>query len=473
MAAVQSHSDPIAIVGMSCRFAGCPGPGAFWNAILGQRVMLTQPGPEAELPVGRKNFFDRPYPQRIGQLGDLFSCVPAMQNFPRQVNIGENQDLYFATQLAFDALCDASMKPHSPDPVRGTVRLGYAPPFNASTVNWLQHTSFLDQTMEVIRRFFPSAPEEAMDAVKEKLVESLPLPDAASFLLGTGYRFVSWIARECSFAGSATIMDAGLLSGAATIADAMDDLASGRADVALAGALTPPLSCAYIEGLSGEVDFSRRTELTPFSRDPDGTLPGEGGAFFVLKRRSDALRDRDRIYALVRSVALGHCPEDDPSALLREATEGAGIPPRSIGLVEADGSGVAAAEARELDAIARVWGEHRPGGALVGVGSVKGNIGHTLRAAMSAGIAKAVLALRHRVLPPQVPPERPAESVSSLASSAYLLDAVRPWITGDSSSPRRAVVMGANFDALNPVGTTSVAGRSAVVVLEEEPEDRA
>ncbi len=172
-------------------------------------------------------------------------------------------------------------------------------------------------------------------------------------------------------------------------------------------------------------------------------------------------------------MALGHCPEDDPSALLREATEGAGIPPRSIGLVEADGSGVAAAEARELDAIARVWGEHRPGGALVGVGSVKGNIGHTLRAAMSAGIAKAVLALRHRVLPPQVPPERPAESVSSLASSAYLLDAVRPWITGDSSSPRRAVVMGANFDALNPVGTTSVAGRSAVVVLEEEPEDRA
>ena len=57
---MQSHSDPIAIVGMSCRFAGCPGPGAFWNAILGQRVMLTQPGPEAELPVGRKNFFDRP-----------------------------------------------------------------------------------------------------------------------------------------------------------------------------------------------------------------------------------------------------------------------------------------------------------------------------------------------------------------------------------------------------------------------------
>ena len=278
---------------MSCRFAGCPGPAAFWNAILDRRVMLTPPGPEAELPVGRKNFFDRPYPQRIGQLGDLFSCVPAMQNFPR---------------------------------------LGYAPPFNASTVNWLQHTSFLDQTMEVIRRFFPSAPEEAMDSVKAKLVESLPLPDAASFLLGTGYRFVSWIARECSFAGSATIMDAGMLSGAATIADAMDDLASGRADVALAGALTPPLSRAYIEGLSGEIDFSRRTELTPFSRDPDGTLPGEGGAFFVLKRRSDALRDRDRIYALVRSVALGHCPDDDPSALLREATEGAGIPPRSRAL---------------------------------------------------------------------------------------------------------------------------------------------
>ena len=464
--------NPIAIVGMSCRFAGCPNLAAFWDVIRNRKVMLTPPGPEAELPIGQKGVFGRPYPFRIGQLGDLYACVPSMQNFPRQVNAGENQDLYFATQLVFDALCDAAMKPHPNESARGSVRIGYAPPFNASTMNWLQHTFFLDQTLETIRRFFPNAPEEALDRVKAKLVDSLPVPNAASFLLGTGYRFASWIARECRFSGTATTMDAGMLTGAATLSAAVDDLNSGRADIAVAGALTPPLSRAYLEGLAGEVPFSQRSELHPFSEEQDGTLPGEGGAFFVLKRRADALRDRDRIYALVRTVAIGHNPDDDPSAILAEATERAGVPVRTIGLIEADGSGIGLAEKRELDAIQRLWGEHKPGSPLVGIGSVKGNIGHTLRSAMAAGIAKSALALWTKVLPPQIPAERPADQVSHLTSSVYLLDAERPWITGDSANPRRAAVLGANFDAVDSKGEPVTAGRAAAVILEEEPEDR-
>lgn len=464
--------SPIAIVGMSCRFAGCSNPAAFWNAVHERRVMLTPPSNDVEFPLGRKNIFGTAYPTRIGQLGELYSCVPSMQNFPRQVNAGENQDLYFATQLAFDALSDASIKPHNPEPLRGTVRLGYAPPFNASTVNWLQHTAFIDQTMDIIRRFLPNAPDDALDSVREKLCESLPSPNASSFLMGAGYRFASWIARECSFSGAATIMDGGILSGAATFESAMDDLHSGRADIALAGALTPPLSRAYIEGLSGEVRFSTAGELCPFAEEQSGTIPGEGGALFVLKRRADALRDRDRIYALVRSVAIGHGDGEDISEIFSEAVRRAGIPVKSIGLIEADGSGLAAAEKRELAAIHRLWGEHRPGGALVGVGSVKGNFGHTLKAAMSAGIMKAALALYHKVLPPQISAMRQDPSISNLSSSAYLLSEERPWITGDNSTPRRAAVMGANFDALNPIGNTATAGRSSVVILEEEPEDR-
>ena len=462
----------IAIVGMSCRFAGVNSPAAFWEAIMSRRSMLTAPGPEAELPVGQGNLFDRQYPSRIGQLGGLYACVQSMQNFPRQVNAGENQDLYFATQLAFDALADASMKPHVHDAVKGTVRVGYAPPFNASTVNWLQHTAFLDQTMDIICRFMPNAPAESLNMVRTKLLESLPAPNASSFLMGTGYRFASWIARECSFSGAATMMDAGMLTGAVTLAGAMDDLVSGRADVALAGTLTPPLNRAYLEGLSGEVRFSSHSELHPFSREQDGTLPGEGGAFFVLKRRSDALAAHDRIYALVRSVAIGHNPEDDPSRLLAAAIDGSGLPTESIGLIEADGSGIAAMDAREIAAIQKVWGEHRPGGPLVGVGSVKGNIGHTLRASISAGVVKAALALYRRVLPPQVPSQMPMEAASVATSSAYLLNDGRPWITGNPASPRGAVVMGANFDAVNPIGNAAKSGRAAVLVLEEEPEGR-
>ena len=462
----------IAIVGMSCRFAGCANPTAFWHAIMSRRSCLTPLGPDVEIPPGQRNVFDRPYPARMGQLGELFACVPSMQNFPRQVNAGENQDLYFATQLAFDALSDASIRPHAATPIRGSVRFGYAPAFNASTVNWLQHTAFLDQTLEIVRRFFPHAPDESMDVVKAKLVESLPAPNAASFLLGTGYRFASWIARECAFSGAATIMDAGMLTGAATIMDGMDDLRTGRADVVLAGALTPPMSRAYLEGLSGEVTFSTRSELHPFAQEQDGTIPGEGGAFFVLKRRADALRDHDHIYALIRSVAVGHNPDDDPAAIFAQATEASGIPVKTIGLIEADGVGIPEQDQREIETIQRLWGEHKPGGPLVGIGSVKGNLGHTLRASMSAGIVKAALALRHRVLPPQVATERPMDAISHLGSSAYLLEEARPWITGDSSCPRRAAVLGANFNPVRPIGTAFRGGRAAAIILEEEPEDR-
>ena len=91
---------------------------------------------------------------------------------------------------------------------------------------------------------------------------------------------------------------------------------------------------------------------------------------------------------------------------------------------------------------------------------------------MAAGIAKAALALHAKVLPPQVAAARPAERIANLASSVYLLDEERPWITGDSANPRRAAVLGSNFDAANPIGDTFLAGRAAAVILEEEPEEK-
>ena len=462
----------IAIVGMSCRFAGSPTVDDFWDNIMSQRSLLTIPGSDVELPIGQENVFKRPYPSRIGQLGPLFSCVPSMQNFPRKMNAGENQDLYFATQLAFDALLDASIRIHSKQPRAGSVRLGYAPPFNASTINWLQHTAFLDQTVDIIRRFFPHAPEDQMNMLAKKMVESLPEPNAASFLMGAGYRFASWIARETSFAGVATIMDAGMLTAAAAIKSAMDDLNTMSAEVSLAGAITPPLSRAYLEGLSGEVDFSDAADFTPFAEEQKGTVPGEGGAFFVLKRREDALRDHDHIYALVRSVAIGHNPDDDPGFLLQSACDKADIDPTTIELIEADGQGIKAAEENEIAGIQKLWGEHKPGGPMVGVGSVKGNIGHTLHAAMAAGVVKAALALNKRVLAPQVMVSRPNEKLSQLSSSAYLLNEPRPWISGRGAEPRRAAVMGSNFFPVTADGVDARGGRSAVVILEEEPEVR-
>ena len=448
----------MAIVGLSCRFAGAPNPGALWRLIASRRSALTPLDDETALPPGSANVFERPFPTHAGQLAALYACTPRALTFPRQINAGENQDLYFAVQLAHDALADAAIRPRTTDAMRGSVHLGYAPFFSPSNVNWLEHTFFIDQTMDILGRFFPHAPAESLDHVRTRLVESLPPPDAQAFVSGTGHCMADWIARECAFSGNASAIDAGVLSGASALAAAVDDLACGRADIAIAGAVSPPLSRAALQGLSGCITFSAESSLVPFSRDASGTIPGEGGAFFVLKRRTDALAAHDRIYALVRCCTAGSAGPDD---LLAEAASRSAVPISSIRLVEADGNGIPEDDAKEIEAIQRLWGGHKPGGPLVGIGSVKGNIGHCLTASSAAGIMKATLALRARVLAPQVAAARPRSELANISSSAYLLDEPLPWITGDPTSPRRAAVLARDF-----------AGRGAAVILEEEPESR-
>ena len=447
---------PIAIVGMSCRFAGARDLRAFWRNIISGHTAFTPLGVESALPIGAKKVFDAPYPMVGGQLGDLYSCRPFEQTFPRQINAGENQDLYFTTQLAFDALTDAGYRPRAPEPRRGTVRLAYAPVFNPTVVNWLDHTFFIDQTLDVLRRCFPGATEDHIDNVRGKLRDSLPEPNADSLLAATGHRIADWIAHEISFSGAATALDGGVLSGISALEAAADDHLTGRADVALAGAVSPPFSRSLLEGLSGKIIFSEENELYPFDRDAKGTLPGEGGAFFVLKRRADALAAHDRIYALVRETATGV-----GAPPIGACAEAAKAPLSTVAMIEADGSGFPGMDVADIETVQQLWGEHRPGGALVGIGSVKGNIGHCFAAAAAASLVKVAQALHVRVLAPQVAVPHPLGMLSNIGSSAYLLEKARPWITGNPTLPRRAIVCADDFD-----------GRRAAVLMEEEPEDR-
>jgi acyl transferase domain-containing protein len=208
--------------------------------------------------------------------------------------------------------------------------------------------------------------------------------------------------------------------------------------------------------MSGKISFTEERELYPFDRDAKGTLPGEGGAFFVLKRRADALAAQDRIYALVRGTATGI---GEPP--IGDCAEKSKAPLSTIAMIEADGSDFPDMDRADIAAIQKLWGEHHPGGALVGVGSVKGNIGHCFTAAAAASLLKVAQSLHMRVLAPQVAVPHPMESLSHIGSSAYLLDKARPWITGNPALPRRAVVCADDFD-----------GRRAAVLMEEEPENR-
>lgn len=467
----RTSREDIVITGMACRFAESASPAAFWRNIMQRRSLFSALGDAAETdlqPNAKHTVFDRPYPNYAGQLNELYACNPADQYFPRKLNQGENQDVFFAVQLAIDALRDSGSSINSLPTDRVALRIGYAPPFNSASINWMQHTVFIDQTLDIIHKFFPGAEQEQIEEIRAQLVSSLPEPNPYAFISALGCAMASWTANLLGFAGPAFVVDAGGVSAIQALQGAMDDLFSRRADMAVAGAIQPPLNRAVLQGLAGALTFTHGKTLQPFGRESEGTLPGEGGAFFVLKRLKDAQRQGDRIYALIRSTGIAAASIDPhqriptPERLTRAVTRAmhtADATPDSIQLVEAHGSGVPHSDQTEINVLQEIYGERQPGHPLVGIGSVKGNIGHTLWASGAASVMKAALAISHRVLPPNVQIEKPHLRLTSAKSPVYLLTEARPWIRGSKTHPRRACVSAIDFT-----------GTCAAAIIEEYPE---
>ena len=459
---MRPSREDIVITGMSCRFAESPSLTAFWSNVMQRRACFSP------LIAPAATVFDRPYPAACAQLGDLYACSPADQYFPRKINAGENQDLFFIVQLATDALRDSGSTINNLPTDRVSFRLGYAPPFNAASVNWLQHTFFIDQTLDIIQKFFPGADPDQLVGIRKQLAASLPEPNPYSFLSALGCVIASWVAHLLGFAGPAFIVDTGAASCHQALQGAMDDLLARRADIALAGAIQPPLNRPVLQGLSGTLPFSRGKTIAPFGREADGTLPGEGGAVFVLKRLKDALKAGDRIYAIVRSTGIAAAALDQqqrvptPERLTRaisRAMHAADITADSVHLIEAHGSSVPHSDQTELQVLQEIYGDRKAGQPLTGIGSVKGNIGHTLWASGAAGILKTALALSHRVLPPHIAVDKPIARLISAKSPIYLLSDARPWLRGNKKNPRRACVSAIDFT-----------GTCAATILEEYPE---
>ena len=154
----------------------------------------------------------------------------------------------------------------------------------------------------------------------------------------------------------------------------------------------------------------------PFDVKADGTILGEGLGIIVLKRLTDAERDGDKIYAVIRSIGTSsdgkgqaiYAPRVAGQAkALRAAYRLAGVTPDTIELVEAHGTGTKAGDATEIQALTEVYREAKAEGAWCALGSVKSQIGHTKAAAGAAGLIKAALALYHKVLPPTAKVRQP------------------------------------------------------------------
>ncbi len=238
----------------------------------------------------------------------------------------------------------------------------------------------------------------------------------------------------------------------------MRELETGAADMVILGGVDTVQNPFTYLAFSKTQAFSPRGRCRPFDASADGIVISEGVAALVLKRRADAERDGDRIYAVIQGV--GASSDGRARGLTAPVVEGqlralkrayakAGVSPATVGYVEAHGTGTALGDVVEAEALSGLFREANAAPGVCAVGSVKSMIGHTKCAAGLAGLINATLALYHKVLPPTIGVEKPNPNLGLEDGPLRLCVQAEPWLHRAAEQPRRAGVSAFGFGGTN------------------------
>jgi acyl transferase domain-containing protein/phosphopantetheinyl transferase/acyl carrier protein len=469
----RRSAPDIAVIGMACLFPGAPDLGTYWRNIVGKVSAIGEPPPgwagsDIFDPESREP--DRIYSQRGGFLGDIARFDPTAYGVMPLAVDGAEPEHFLALRVAHEALLDAGYLDRPFDREKAGVILGRGTFLNRGSVTALQHGLVLDQTLGLLKRLHPEYRDEDLREIKRELRASLPPFNAETAPGLVSNVMCGRIANRLDLKGPNYAVDAACASSLVALDSGVRELQSGRCDLMLVGGVsvsTPPIVFMVFCQLNA---LSRRGQIRPFDVEADGVLLGEGIGMVVLKRREEAERDGDRIYAVIKGVGIASdgralavlAPRVEGEELaLRRAYEAAGVSPATVELIEAHGTGTPIGDATEINALRRVFGERAGRYASCGLGSVKSMISHTIPAAGVAGLIKVAMALYQKTLPPTLNVETPNPKFELERTPFYINTETRPWIHG-GRAPRRAGVNAFGFGGIN-----------AHVILEEHaPDDK-
>ncbi len=461
---MNSNTSDVAIIGMSCVYAGARNLRQYWENIL-HKVDAIRDAPvdwaPARNPHTQSEEAGSAKPVRGGFLDELAEFRPTEYGVPPNSVDGSSPDHFIALRLAYEALADAGYADPAklkPFRERTSVVLGHGEYINRGHSTLLQHSLMLDTFVDLLTRIHPEHTDAELGEIRKLLKASIP-PLNSDNAPGLVPNVISGrIANRLDLMGPSYVIDGACASSLLAVDAALRDLKLGRCDMVLAGGIhcstTPPIIDIFTR-LGG---LSREGQIRPFAKNSDGTLIGEGAGMLVLKRREDAERDGDRIYALIKGVgaasdgrALGLlAPRLEGEELaIRRAYQESGIDPASVELVEGHGTATLVGDATELEALNRVFGKRTGDLPRCALGSVKSMIGHTIPASGMASIIKMALSLYYKVLPPTIHCEEPSPKLKAEESNLYINTETRPWIHGSRTTARRAGVNAFGFGGIN------------------------
>ncbi len=243
------------------------------------------------------------------------------------------------------------------------------------------------------------------------------------------------IANLFNFRGPNYVCDAACASAMAAISSAIEGLIENDFDAVITGGIDRNM------GAPSFVKFCKIGALSasgsrPYAEGADGFVMGEGGAMFLLKRLADAERNEDKIYAVVRGMGGSSdgkgkgitAPNPIGQKLAVErGWRNAGLSPATATYIEGHGTSTRVGDVVEVESAAEVLKEYQLPPRSVALGSVKSNFGHLKGAAGAAGLLKAALALRDKVLPPSLHCEHPNPAIDFSHSPLYVNTELRPW----------------------------------------------